>query len=121
MASVIASKNLDNPMVVREIDKLMEEGEITDKLLMGKLKEGLDAYATASFEGEVIESGVPDHFIRHKFLQDALKMKGFLKDNVDVRSFNIDLELESMPKEDLAKLLKGLLVSVKQNKVEQEV
>lgn len=108
-AALVGCKNLKKPRILREIDRLMEDQKITDPFLMTTLKEGLKANFIASYKGEAELTGIADHNIRHKFLQDALKMKGFLREQVDVRSLNIDVELENMPKEEITKLLKGLL------------
>lgn len=112
-ASVIATKVLQRPEVQTEIETIMENHKITDPFLMKRLKEGLNAKVVTKYESEATETDIADQNIRHKFWQDAAKMKGWLKDRLDVRSFNIDIELESLSKEEFADLLKSVLVSLK--------
>ena len=111
-AAVIASQRLSDTRITNEIDRLMETADIKDETLMDKLKEGLDANHVASYRGEAQQTELPDQNIRHKFFQDAAKMKGWLKEQVDVRSLNIDLQLESMSNEQRKDLLRGLLLSL---------
>lgn len=50
-----------------------------DLTLMARtLKEGMQANKSASFEGEIIESDVPDHNTRKGFLEIALKLTGLV-------------------------------------------
>lgn len=113
-AAVTGNHALTSPQVIREIDRIMAEKDITDDFLMGKLREGLDANVVSNFKGDVEETEVPDKYVRHKYLQDALKMKGFLKEQVDVRSLNLDVQLENMTPEELSGILRGMLKQIKQ-------
>jgi phage terminase small subunit len=114
-AGGISAHNLAKPRILNEIDRLMEEQQITEPFLMKTLKEGLKATVVSNFKGDVEETEIPDHDTRHKFFQDAAKMKGWMKEQVDIRSMNIDIELEDMSKEELSNLLKGLLKNITTN------
>lgn len=104
-ASNFGALNLKKPHVVSAIDRLMNRAGITDNLLMKKLREGLDATVVSDFKGEVSSTDVPDQNIRHKFWQDAAKMKTWLRELVDTRTMNIDIALEQMPAAEFKKLL----------------
>lgn len=121
MASVIGCRNLQKPEVQSEIEKIMEDHKVTDKALMEELKEGLNAKVVTKYEGQAEETKIPDHNIRHKYWQDAAKIKGWLKERFDVRSFNIDAQLESLTDEDFADLLKSFLISLKNAKPIQNI
>ncbi len=109
MAAVIAHNNLKKPRVIQEIENLMDDNDITDGYMMQKLKEGLESPVVSSYKGEATETGIPDQNIRHKFFQDAAKMKGWLKDDINVNTANIDVEVENMSPQDIKRLLKQLL------------
>ena len=114
MATVLGSLNLDKPMIKNEIERLMEDKEITDSVMMDKLKEGLNANVVASFQGEATESDIPDHDKRFKWWDAAAKIKNLYPATETInKNLNLDVQLESMPKEELAELLKGLLISAK--------
>tara|TARA_R100000750_G_scaffold45244_2_gene30375 strand:+ start:631 stop:1140 length:510 start_codon:yes stop_codon:yes gene_type:complete len=111
MAAVIGSKNLDNPMVQSEIEKLMEEKNIDGNLMMDKLKEGMDANVVANFQGESFQSGIPDHDKRFKWWDAAAKMmKLYPATETLNKNINIDVQLENLPKKEFTDLLKGLLL-----------
>lgn len=109
MAAVIAHETLKRPKVIQEIERLMDSKNITDDFMMQKLKEGLESPVVTAFKGEVIESDVADQNIRHKFFQDAAKMKGWLRDDININTANIDVEVENLSEQDTKKLLKQLL------------
>jgi len=114
MATVLGSTNLDKPMVKNEIERLLEEKEITDDLMMGKLKEGMNANVVSQFQGEATESDIPDHDKRFKWWESAAKMKNYFPAQETInKNFNLDVQLENMPKEEFMGLLKGLLFSLK--------
>ena len=105
MATVLGSKNLDKPRVTQEIDRLLDSHDVTDDSLVEDLKKGLKAKITTNYKGKVKESKVADYSVRHKYFQDAAKMKGWLKETVDIRQLNIDVELEKMSPEVLLHLI----------------
>ena len=114
-AEVLGSVNLKNPRVQREIETLMEDHNITDDLMMSKLKEGLDATVVANYKGEAVETEIPDQVIRHKYWQDAAKIKElYPAEKFETRSLNIDVQLESMSPKEIAQMLKGLLKEYEQ-------
>ncbi len=114
MATVLGSLNLDKPMIQNEIERLMEEKNITDDLMMGKLKEGMDANVVSQFRGEANETEIADYDKRFKWWEAAAKIKNYFPAQETInKNFNVDLQLETMPKEKFADLLKGLLASTK--------
>ena len=121
MATVLGSLNLDKPMIKNEIERLMEDKQITDSVMMDKLKEGLNANVVASFQGEATESNIPDHDKRFKWWDAAAKIKNLYPATETInKNLNLDVQLESMPKEELAELLKGLLISAKKELTQKE-
>jgi phage terminase small subunit len=114
MATVVGSLNLDKPMIKNEIERLMEDKLITDGVMMDKLKEGMDANVVSSFQGEANESDIPDHDKRFKWWDAAAKIKGLYPPAETLnKNLNLDVQLESMPKEEFAKLLKAMLLETK--------
>lgn len=121
MANVLGSVNLDKPMIKNEIERLMESKEITDSVMMDKLKEGLNANVVATFQGDATETEIPDHDKRFKWWDAAAKIKNLYPATETInKNLNLDLQLESMPKEELAAMLKGLLVSTKKELTKQQ-
>jgi phage terminase small subunit len=120
-ATVYGSIYLDKPMVKNEIERLMEEKKITDGVMFDKLKEGMDANVVSSYQGEAAESDIPDHDKRFKWWDAAAKIKNLYPAQETInKNLNLDIQLETMPKEQFAELLKGLLLSVKKEKKEQD-
>ncbi len=84
--------------VVQAIAELMDEMGLTDRRLLETLKDGLEANKVISANvimpsGEGMKDAgsmtkdfieVPDHDARHKFMTTGLKLRGHLKDKVDV-------------------------------------
>ena len=104
-AAHIGCVNLKKPVVIREIDTLMEEHNIDGDLMMKRLKEGLNANIVSEFKGDVSKTKVPDLNIRHKYWQDAAKiMKLFPAERTE--NVNIDIELEKLSTEELVSLFK---------------
>lgn len=85
---------------LRKLDytSFMEEAGITDKLLQGKILEGLESTRAVS---AIVGSGatgkttdwidVPDYGIRHKYLETALKLKRRLIDRTDITTNDKDM------------------------------
>lgn len=120
MASVIAVKNLDRKPIQEEIERLMEAKEVTNDLMIDKLKEGMEANVVATFQGDATESDIPDHDKRFKWWDAAAKIKGLYPAQETInKNLNLDVQLETMSKEELSKLLKGLLTSLKKEQVEE--
>jgi len=81
-----------------EFDELMEEIGIDDRILLQKLKEGLDATKVISCNVIAIDKegmkdadsmtkdfvDVPDFLARHKYLETSFKLKGKLKDKMEL-------------------------------------
>lgn len=119
-AAQIGYNNLKNPLVIREIESIMESKDITGDFLVEKLKEGLDSTYLSSYKGEVSQTDFPDQYARFKFLDMALKLKNAYPPlQVDQRNLNIDIEIEKMTKEDLSKLLQGLLKEIKDELIQK--
>ena len=69
------------------VKEIMDRQGITDVKLLAILNEGLKAERTefAKFQGEIVDrENVIDHQTRHKYLEIALKLKGLLRDRIDV-------------------------------------
>ncbi len=114
VATVLGSINLDKPMIKNEIERLMEEKNITDGVMFDKLKEGMEANVVASFQGEANETDIPDHDKRFKWWDAAAKIKNLYPAQETIsRNFNLDVQLEAMPREEFMGLLKSLLLSAK--------
>lgn len=73
----------------------MEEAGLTTKILVQKLKDGLDATKVIVMGKESGESFVdiqPDHPTRHKFLETALRVKGVNNETTPSVHFHQHLE-----------------------------
>ena len=117
MATVLGSIYLDKPMIKNEIERLMEEKQITDSVMIDKLKEGMEANVVASYQGEATESNIPDYDKRFKWWDAAAKIKNLYPAQETInKNLNLDVQLETMPKEQFVDLLKGLLLSAKKEK-----
>lgn len=68
----------------KAFNELMSEA-ITDAKLIKVIDDGLTANKTFTEDGEIID--VPDHAIRHKFLETALKVKGAFKTDATGNTF----------------------------------
>lgn len=68
----------------KAFQELMSEA-ITDQKLIKVIDDGLNANRVYTEDGEVID--VPDHAIRHKFLETALKVKGAFKTDTNGNTF----------------------------------
>ena len=78
-------------------------------MLFSRLRAGLNAVKIAEYKGELVETNIPDHNIRHKFLDTILKLKDMYPSaKIESRNINIDMELEKMSKEELGALMKKL-------------
>ena len=115
IACLMGYRNLQKPFIKAEIERLLESSDITDDFLLQKLKEGLDANVVASYRGDANQTEVPDQNVRHKFFQDAAKMKNWITNDTEVKNLNIDLEVENLGKEDLTQLLTQLLKETKKD------
>ena len=101
------------PHVKKAYEELMDKHEITDDVLVEKVKEGLDANVVANYKGKITKTNSPDYAIRHKYLDTSLRLKdAYPADKVDNRNINVDLEVEAMSKEELTELLKQQLQQV---------
>ena len=115
MACLMGWRNLQKPFIKAEIERLLESSDITDEFLMQKLKEGLNSNVVASYKGDASQTDVPDQNVRHKFFQDAAKMKGWITNDTEVKNLNIDMEVENLDKKELAQLLSQLLKETKKD------
>lgn len=68
----------------KAFNELMSEA-ITDAKLIKVIDDGLTANKTFTEDGEIID--VPDHAVRHKFLETALKVKGAFKTDATGNTF----------------------------------
>ncbi len=115
--AIVGWSNLRNPMVTREIEKLLEEKNITDDFMFQRLREGINAKVVSSYQGEATQSDLPDHNAAYKWWEAGAKMKNYFPAQETInKNLNIDLQLETMPKEEFVALLKGLLLSFKTEK-----
>ena len=113
-ASLVGCINLKNPMVAQEIERLLEGKNITDDFMFQRLKEGMEAKVVSSYQGEAVQSDLPDHNAAYKWWEAGAKMKNYFPAQETInKNLNIDFQLETMPREELTDLLKGLLLSVK--------
>ena len=107
---------LNKPHVRREVERLLEEHDLTDDFAMQTLKEGLKATHVANYKGEAIQTDIPDHAVRHKYFQDLAKFKElYPADKLETKNINIDIQLEGMTKEEIKELLKETLKSYEGN------
>jgi len=90
-ANNIGSENL----VKLDYPQFMELAGISDKLLMGKLKQGLYSKRIFSSHTEP-DKTVPDMQTRHKYLETALKLKKRLTNEVAVNIDNRTLIMDAI-------------------------
>ena len=113
VASLVGHINLKKPHILAEIEKLMDEQNITDEFMMGQLKAGLKADVVTAYKGKAEQTKIPDHNTRFKYWEAGAKLKSYFPPTqTDSRSINIDLQLEQMSKKELSDLLKKLLISI---------
>ena len=106
-AKSIGCENLTKPHLAKEIKELMISNEITDEMLFSRLQAGLNAMKIAEYRGELVETNIPDHNIRHKFLDAILKLKDmYPSQKIESRNINVDMELEKMSKEEIGEMIK---------------
>lgn len=76
----------------RGFAELMEEAGITDSLMLKTLKEGLTAekVVVVGNAESAFADVQPDHQNRHKFLETAIKLKGYNKDTPTGNTFLIN-------------------------------
>lgn len=67
------SQLMGMPKIQTALQKALEEKGVDDNKLALKLKQGLNAKTAPKKEGG---KQYPDHYIRHKFLETAIKIKG---------------------------------------------
>lgn len=79
-AKVKGSRLLTKPNVQNEIQKLLNKLEITPETALQPIADGLKANKTAVYNGEVIESSVPDHNTRITAATKALDLLGLNKE-----------------------------------------
>jgi hypothetical protein len=53
---------------------------VTDDVLVGKIRDGMDAERPVVCDKEIFHE--PDHAVRHKYVETALKLKGHLEKEV---------------------------------------
>jgi hypothetical protein len=83
--------------------EFLEEGGITDERLKRVLSDGLDAnrVVSAMNTGKQASAAtadfidVPDHIVRHKYLETALKMKQRLMDRADLTSNGETIKIDA--------------------------
>jgi len=109
VAKNVAVINNRKPQIRAEIERLLQEQHLTEDLVFSRLKDGLDAKSTSAFEGQVMQSDVPDMPTRLGYIKEAAKiMDLYPPQRTESRSVNLDLQLENMNPKDLATLLKEL-------------
>ncbi len=74
--AVAAKQNIENPSVQRMLNELMERHGLTDEYLIDKLVDGLSKPVKVSVSGFGVTK-CPDYALRHKYLETALKLKGY--------------------------------------------
>lgn len=109
-AANIASHLNQNPLVQAEIEHILAQREITRDSVAQKLNEGANARVVVLKDGEAIETSVPDHNIRHKYVKDQAEMlEMFPSKKIETRNLNVDIELEKMSPAQIQALLQGLM------------
>lgn len=113
-AANIANKLHKNPKVKAEIERLLVEEDLTENVVVKRLREGLDAKATASHEGEVYQSDIPDLTTRLNYAKEAAKiMDLYPPTRTESRTVNIDLELDKMTPKQLEAFAASFFNSIK--------
>ena len=75
-AKSIGYENLTKLHLKKEVESLMGEAGINNVMLLDCLKAGLDSKLIAQYNSMVVETDIPDHNNRHKFLEIAIKLRG---------------------------------------------
>lgn len=93
--AINAKKDLDQPLKKRGLQSVLEELGVTDKYLIRKAKQGLNAKKIVTSHTEP-DYKFPDYNIRHKYLETALRLRGYGKDygikiNIDQRKAYVRL------------------------------
>ncbi|MEE9612553.1 MAG: terminase small subunit [Desulfatiglandales bacterium] len=86
-AKQIASENLTKPDFQEAIADLLKQHGLTDDMLVMKISEGTNAMETKFFQkdGEVRDSReVTAWDTRLRYIETALKLKGYLRQKVDI-------------------------------------
>lgn len=81
-ASVIGTENLAK---LSYLD-FLEEAGLTDKLLLDKLKEGLESKRFIPRKGKI--AALPDYAVRHKYVETGLKLKRRLVERQEIEETN---------------------------------
>jgi len=103
-ANNIASDNLLKPTVRQEIAKLLPKN--IDVLMSNVISNGLEATAQSSFEGEVMESSLPDYGERRKMASLVADIAGYkAPKQVEKRSVSVSIELDDKTPDELKLLL----------------
>ncbi len=115
-ADIMTTVIMKRPAVRNAIEKLLEKHGLTDDKIFKKIEEGLDANIITQFRGEAVLTDLPDYDKRHKFLRETLKIGGYYAPvKKESRNLNIDMQVESMPPEQMKALLSSMLKKVKNN------
>lgn len=100
VAGVLGFELMQKPEVRGEIERLMDEQNITDEDIVRKLGEGLEAKVVSDYKGEAEETNIPDHKTRHKFLETVVDIKG-LRAPQKTENVNYDLKVDAMSLKEL--------------------
>lgn len=88
-ARVKGHKQLTKNNIVKAIQTLADR--ISDDKLHEVLEEGLDASQKLVKDGQIIAE-IPDHNVRHKFLDTAIKLKGLYAPE---KNINLNIEVDT--------------------------
>lgn len=69
-----------NPQLVTEskgFKQVLEEAGVTDHNIAKLVNAGMNANRVDTIKGKSVESDVADYAVRHKFLESAVKIKGY--------------------------------------------
>ena len=114
MIQVHPTRLLARPQVKAEIERLLVKYNLTEDEMFKKASEGLNANMVVVNKGEVNETIIPDHNIRHKYWQDMAKIhRLFPNERFENVNVNLDMQMENLSKDELAKLLKSLTKDVR--------
>lgn len=95
-----ASQLMKQPKMLTALQTAMERAGITDELLASRIREGLDATRPSSHGGEAH----PDFGVRKQYLDQAMKVRGDLKDGQEITHKHITINITP-------ELVRGLLDS----------
>lgn len=93
-AKVIGSENLSK---LNYID-ILEEAGITDKILIDKLRDGLEASRVTSIQvnGQTKQVKLTDYLTRHRYLETGLKLKKRLVERQEIaetKTYNLNVNV----------------------------